>query len=358
MSYAEENIVINVYLAPVVGEGAQFDVVLYLVDEAEGAGNGLDGDRFRTYNSVTDATTDEDSGFITAAVLLALQDAFSQKPTPQQILVGRVDTVGLEGYDDGLDECIDAGAAFFGIAADTRTTADLLLLSAAIEAKDFYVYALQSSDADWITLNYPVALSAIEDRERTIICWHDTDAENMALCYIVDRLHPDPDYISGPWPASLAEVAPYAATLTAGEKGFAESNDVNLGLKYGEQTFWVGAGWNAAHRSIDHIVTADWYKTRMFERFAAMVAEHSARYEKIVVDTTGQAKGLAIISGLNQEGEAAKHFVTGQTIATALAITAADLAAMRLRFQASDQLGVNARIFNINVYLGTDPVNE
>jgi len=358
MAYGESNIVINVYLAPVVGQGATFSTVLYLVDEAQGTGNALNGDRFRTYNSTTDVDDDETAGYITAEVAQALTDGFAQRPIPQEILVGRVDTGGAEGYDDGLAACIAAGAEFYGVALDKRTATEILEVSAALEGYDFYISGLQSADADWLTVDYPATLTALENRERSCVAYHDIAAENMALCWMVDRLNVDPDYLSGAFEGNVNEVAAYTTALTAGQLAFAEGNEVNVLCEFGTSNSWVSGGWNCAARPIDHIVTADWFKTRLRERLIARVAEKAAKHEKINVDPSGSNETAGIISGLLSQGEAANHFVKDQTRVTPITPDATDIAAKRLRFTVEGQLTTNARVFQVNVYLGTTALPE
>lgn len=366
-TYQNDNIIINVIYAPVEGTPRAFDVVLLLVDEAQGTGNGLGGDRFQTYNSVTDAQTAQAAGDITVEVLQAVSDYFSQSPRPRQCLVGRVDTHLGEAYagtaTDGFEMCIAAGASFYGLAIDKRTDAEILLVSAAVEAHATpYLFALQSDDADWLTANFPAALTALENRERTIICWHDTDTEWADFCWLGNRLFFDPDEKSAAWPASLAEVKAYATALTAAEKGFAYANHVNLGGRYGTAVFYVDPGHNAAGRGIHQIVTGDWFKTRLEERLIVFALAKSARGEKILIGIVGQTASpgqvsiLAIIQGLLKEGEAANHFVAGQVTATALPINSADIIGERLRFESDDTLAENARRFTTTIYLGTDAV--
>ena len=377
MTYADANIVINVNLAPTTGVTQDFSTILLLVDEAEGTGNTLDGDRFREYTSITAANADRADTFITVAVLQAISDFFSQTPRLQKIIVGRVDTAAAEVYagavTGGLELCIAGGANFYGVCIDKRTTAEIKVVSSAIEALDFYLFVLQSADADWLTTGFPAALAALSGRQRTVICYHDIATEWMDVCYAGARLRPNPDQISGSWPGALDEVLDYTTPITTGGQGFAFINGVNLGMLYGAASFYVGPGYNAEAsgdglalgRPVHQVVTADWYKTRLRERVTALVLQFSNRNEKIVMgiagqtNTPGQVAFAGAANGILLQGERGKspHFVPGQTKVTTEALTAADITAEELRFKVEGTFAQNARTFEYNVFLGLTAVN-
>lgn len=356
MSYAAGNLTLNIYLAPVPGAGASLTTVMYLVDEA--LGNGLNGDRTRTYASVTDVTDDATALYITAAVSQALQDAFAQSPTPKEIKVGRIDTGGGETYATGFTAVKADDPDFYGVVIDKRSNAEILLVSGAVETDAFRIFFLQSADADWLTAGYPAALTAIEDRERSVICYHDIAAEVFDLCWAVHRLNFDPDDRSVGWPCNLKEVADYTTAVTSAQKVFAEANDVNLGEEWGSASFWVDGGWNANHRPIDQIVSADWFSTRLEEDLVTFIQAKSARGEKIPVSVAGQNMILGIIRARLQAGLAAHHFYETQKtdgtplpLAEGIAITAADITAQRLRFNVEAIFETGARVFTLNIYL-------
>ena len=150
--------------------------------------------------------------------------------------------------------------------------------------------------------------------------------------------------------------ANYATAPTDGQKGFADTNHVNLGLPYGAETFFVDPGVNISGRPYYEILTAAWYAARLQEAVAAMKTAHSARGEKIVVDATGQAKMLALVRMQNEIGERAKHFAEGQTTAATDPLTSADIAAQRITVRAANQIATGARVFVFNINFGRDPV--
>jgi hypothetical protein len=357
--YGPDNININVFLQPVPGDGADLTTGLYLVDEA--GGNALNGDRFRTYKSPTDVSDDLALAYISTAVAQALTDSFGETPKPEKILVGRVDTVGLETYADayGLVKTAVgvAGAGFEGVAIDVRTDAEILLISAAVETDDLRIFALQSADADWLTAGYPAALSVIEGRERSIICYHDTAAEVSDLAWMCQRLSVSPDVKSAGWPAKLFTVQPNATMPTTSQQALALANEVNLGLPDGPVANWMSPGVTAANRPIEFILTTDWFKVRLQERWTALFQAVSLRGDKILVNTQGQIQIKAILDALVQEGLDKGHLDTATkadgTIlprVTPLEITDADKTAQRVRFNAELIWGTAAQAVTVNLY--------
>ena len=352
--YGPSNVTINIILQPVPGEAQSFTTTLHLVDQVN---DSLDGDRYRTYTSSQDATDDLASGFISAATNQALQDAFSQIPRPPTILLGRVDTVGVETYSDGLDAVIAAGANFYGITADTRTATDQITISANIEARNFYIYGMQSSDVDWLTATYPAAYSTVENRERTFTIYHDTDTEWADLCWVGQRLFFDPDTKSAAWPANLKEVANNSTDPTTSQQALALVNEVNIGLEWASASYWISPGVNANNRPIEFIVTVDWFQTRLNERTTALFQDSSARGEKIIVNQTGQAQILSLLNGLVQEGLTLGHLDTAEasdgTIlprTEAKTITAADKVNQELRFDAELLWATAGQAVTYNLY--------
>lgn len=355
--YGPDNIVLNIFLQPVPGEAQSLEVVLYLVNLAA---NSLDGDTFRVYNSTTDVAADLAASFISAAVAQALNDAFDQTPKPGQILVGSVDVVGGDTYADGLADVIAAGANFYGIALDVRTDTDILLVSAAVETADFRQFVLQSADADWLTSGFPAALTAIDTREHTVITYHDIAAEVGDLAWACNRLAISPDVKSVPWPAKLFSVLPNATTPTTTQQGFALANKVNLGLAWGTVANWMSPGVNANNRPIENIVSVDWFKTRLEERWTLLFQEVSLRGDAMLTNPTGQAQIGAILRALVEEGLALGHLDTAvKTDGTLLPriiplpITPADVTAQQVRFDVELLWANAAQAVTANLFFQT-----
>ena len=348
-----DNITINIVLDPAPPPSAGFGTVLLLVDQAT---NTLNGDRVRSYASVAAATADNTAGYISAGTLAAVTAAFAQPRKPAVFKVGRVDTAGGESYADGLAACIVADGDFYGIASDSRADADILSVSAAVEALRL-LFVAQSADADWKTASHPSGLTALETRERTAVVYHDTAAQWSDVAWLVNRLSFDPDEQSAPWNAGVAGVSALATAPTDTEKGHLDDNYANHGLPYGGETFWIDAGVNQNGRPLYEIVTADWYYARLQERVSAMHAREAANGRKIQVSPLGQAQILAEIRAQNEQGVGAGHFTSiDQTSVTAEAITSADTAANRLRFTGQNQIAGSLRLLDMDFSFSRDPI--
>jgi hypothetical protein len=347
---------INIYLQPVPGEGASLTTVLYLVPLAA---NSLNGDTFRTYLSASDAEADATAGYISATTEQALIDAFSETVAPEKILVGSVDLVGGDTYDDALNACAAAGANFYGVCIQSRADADILALSSAVETDAYRIYIYQSDEATWKTAGYPVALAALEGRERTVGFYHDTDAENADLCYATNRLRFDPDVQSAGWFApALVSPEPLATALDATQRAALVGNDINFGESALGGDFVVSPGINHAARPVDHIVSADWFKVRTEEALSALFIQEALYGRKIPVSQRGQIQISSVIQGILAQGVAAGHFeATTKTDGSEtprvvpLAITSADITAQRLRFNVEAKLVTGATAITVNVYL-------
>ena len=351
------NITVNVTLDPSPVQQAGFDTVLLLVDEA--SGNTLNGARVVTYSNVEEAQTDETAGFISAATLQAITDAFSQRPKPSTIKIGRVDTGAAESYSDALTLVIAADTDFFVVTMDSRTPATQVLLAVTIEAASKnMLLLLQSSDAAWLTAGVPAAYTTLDNFERTAVLFHDIDTEWGDVSWGANRLVHDPDETSAPWYTGLRVVLPLSTAPTETQRVALLANSANLGLPYGGETFFVDSGQSMNTRPLYEQLTADWFAARITEDVSAEVVKYSARGEKIIVDRTGQAVIQGIIRARLQQGEQAGHFAVDQTQSDPLAITAADTAAQRLRFDVRAQLGVGARVFVFNLFFSRDPIND
>lgn len=347
-------ITINLDSAPISRQG--FSTVLLLVDEAEGTGNGLGGDRFRTYTTVAAAQTDQTGGDITAAVLQAVTDGLSQRPRPTQIHVGRVDTVGAETYATALPLVITAGADFYGVVADTRTTSEQLALAAVVETLEKF-YIIQNPDADWKTTGIPAAWSGAAAYENSAVLYHDTAAEWSDLCWAMKWLVFDPDSKSAPGIHALSSVTAYATALTDAEKAFVKAN-CNAGLVLDPAPFFVSPGENFNSRPIYEVLTAHWFATRIREDVAALLVRLSNRGEKLPVNADGQRRVGGIVFGRMEQGVRAGHFQPGEIEVTYPLVTAADRTARVVKVDGRAQFLVGATSIQFTGNFSTDALAD
>lgn len=349
---------VTIVLAPSPPSRAGFGTVLLIVDEAEGTGNDLNGERVVSYANITEAQAAATAGYISAATLARLTVAFSQRPVPSAVKVGRIDTGGGETYSTGFTAIKAADPDFYGIVLDSRTDANILLVSADVETDDNRILVAQSDDADWLTSGLPAGLSALDARERTAVVFHDEDTEYADIAWAVSRLVWDPDVQSAQWEGQIRGVAALTSGLTAAQRDFVVANNANVGLPFSSAAVYVSPGNNCNGRGLYEIVTSDWFRARVSEDTADLKLGYTARGEKLTVNALGQTAILGILNGRLQQGIDAQHFNPGQVRATALDISAADIAARRLRFTVEAQIAQDARLFDFTVYMQQDPVIE
>lgn len=340
----------NIFLSPSPPSRASFSTVLFLVDQD--SGNSLNGVRVATYASGSEAEAAQVAGYISATTLSFLQDAFAQIPSPARIKVGYRDVGGAETIAAALTAIEAVDTDWYGIAMYSRSDADIVALSAAIETRKKIAVA-QSDDPSILDAALPAGIAAINGAERTALIYHSSDAEPADLAWLVSRTVFDPDSTSAGWEGQVRGVGAVTG-LTTAQRDLATANDANIGLPFSSADFYVSPGVNMAGRGLYEILSGDWFAARVSEDTAFLKLSHTARGEKIIVDATGQMKILGILNARLLQGEDAGHFVKGQTRATAETITLADQTARRLRFKCEAQIAGDARLFVFNVYLQPD----
>lgn len=347
-----DNISITITLDPAPAAERGFGIPLLMVDAATSS---LDGDRTRRYSTYAAVQADNTAGFISAGVLEAARVAFSQNRPPDEIMLGTQQ--GVETWDVALAAIIVDDPDFYGICIEPRSDTEILAVSAAVEALvPGRLFIAQSADADWLTAGLPAALTALDTRERTAVVYHDTAAEWADFGWLAGRLSWDPDETSAPWDAEVKEVAQLATLPTDTQKGNLDDNNANHILPYGGVNAWMDPGASQNTRPLYEQLTADWFEARLQERIASLKNTLSNRGEKLILDEGGQNAVLGEILAQYNEGEAAGHFVTGQTTAVAETLTAADKTAQRMRFTGEAEIAVSGRIFVFTFNFGREAV--
>ena len=339
----------NLDPAPATQQG--FDDILLLVDLAS---NPL-SDQVTTYTSYPEAVTAQAAGDISAGTLAILQVMFSQAPRISRIKVGTVDTAGGDGWDDGYAASVAADPDFYGVCMASRTASEVVAVSAAIEAEGLRRLFAQSSDADWLTSGVPSAYSSIVDNERTAIFFHDTNGQPLAEGYAAAYLVWNPDEQSATSALQVRGVTLPATAVTQAQAAFAVANNANLGGALGMATCFVEDGEAITGRRLYELTSADWLRVRIQEDLANLRVERSAYGLKIPVSTEGSELVLARIRRRGQQGIAAGHFDAFEARLTDT-ISAADIAANRLRHTAVAQLQGDAIYFEMIHNLSRDPI--
>lgn len=352
----EDNISITITLDPPPVEGLDFETVLFLRD-----GISLNGDRVRTYTSLNAVQVDEGLGFVDAVTTEFARVAFSQRPAPKQIKIGKVDTVGLETYEDAYDLVLAVDCDFYAIAIDSRVAATQVAFAAAVEADEAEglrrLFVLQSSDATWKTAGLPAAYAGLAGFERTVVDYHDDDGQIQGGGYAVSRTVFDPDVRSAPWDGQVFATANLTAPPSDTEKAALDANFANHGLPYGTAPVWIDAGVNVSGRFIHEIVTADWFYARFLEDITALKVKYSGRGRKVPLDEVGRSLIKSLIENRMSLGVAAEHFEAGQTLASTEPISTADRAAGRIRGSGVATLLGSARLFEFDFAFVRNPIN-
>jgi hypothetical protein len=351
---------ITINLAALSSGGQGFRLLILGVDIT------LNGDRTTTYSSVAAATADEDAGYIDTWTLAAVTEAFGQSPRPDYVTVGKWTKTGgsAETIAAALDAIIAETTDFWAILLGSRDGQDAEDLGAKLTtlAADGYKFIgiVQSNDADWLTSGIAVAYTDLAGHERIAVVFHGTDAAPRAEGWAANRLARDPDDVSVPWNAPVAEVYAFTAdTVTQAQKEFARANYANIALPFGTRyDAFFDPGKTLAGRAIDQLLSADWFEVRLREALADLIATMADNGEKLGVNSDGQNRIVGTFNRVAATGVQAGHFEAGQVIITALAITDADRTAQRLRFTAAAQHVVGVRTVPITVNLSTSPVVE
>jgi hypothetical protein len=349
-----DNIVINISLDPAGATGADFFFPMIIADEANGTT--LDGDRVRTYSDTLAISTDETAGFLSTFIADNLRAGLSQQPFPQKLKVGK--KTAVESYSDALTAIRLVDDLFYTTDIESRVDADLLVISGAIEPVKRKLAVIQSDEATFLTTGFPAGLTAIDGRERTAISWHDDDTEPMAFAWAASVLAFDPNVTSAPWDKGVNGVTAISTALTQGQKDFLDANKANVGLELDGAPFFVDAGVNAAKRPLYEMMTLDWFEATLQARVASAKARLSNRGKKWTVDATGQARLLAIVNQLFDQGADPDvgHFIQGAKDFRPVAITSDDLDNQRLRITGPGQFAVSGRLFQFDLNFTRQPL--
>jgi len=342
-------VTVNLDPAPATQQG--FSNILLLVDEAS---NPL-ASRVTTFTSYPEAVTAQAAGAISSGTLSLLQTMFSQAPRLARVKVGKVDTAGGETWAQGYAACIAADADVYGVCMATRTAADVVAVSNAIEAEDLRRLFAQSSDADWLTAGVPAAYSAIVDNERTALFFHDTGGEFLAEGYAAAYLVWDPDAQSATSALQVRGIAAPSTAITQAQAALAVANHINVPGSLGVVSTFIEDGEAVTGRRLYELTSADWLRVRAQEDLANLRVERSAFGLKLPASLEGAELVLARMRRRGQQGVAVGHFDAFEARLTDT-VTDADRAADRLRVTAVAQIRGDAINFDINLNLSRDPI--
>ena len=353
-SHSKIDITGSVTLSASPVASAVFDVQLLIDDEANGTT--LNGDRFRTYTSTAQATTDFDAGFISSGVRLAINAAFANGIG--SILVGRMDSVGGETYSTALALIEAETSGYYYVHIDSRVSTDIATFATTVESFSRRIlFCWQSADSGWLSAGVPAAFSTTANQTRNFGAFHQNDVEPLEVAWVASRISTfTPDQKSVAFNGRVNGIADYSPVITQSEGDLARQNNINVYGDYKNLTNWVaadnGAGLMLNGVSIFIMVTADFWYTRTTEDFANVIVEFSARKDKLPLNAAGQNVVLGVIKQRIATMTTAKHFNPEvDPVAVAETIEPADKAAKRMRFSAEAAALGNASVLTFTFFV-------
>ena len=373
----DPDVEVNVSLGSLTPTSNAFGRCLLIVPKAS---NSLNGNRTASYLTYQAAVTANGLGYISAATLKGIRTIFAQTNVPAQgVLVGNVDLVAPEGYDDALLAIVAEDPVFYLICILSRVSADIEAVSALVETMNdkaaaalatvpfkYCAFCAQTADTTVLTGAYPAGLAGLEDREYTILVFHPTSTEWFDASHqcrlSVDLSTVVPGWIK--WPVRAVAAYP-AGTITETQRLAAESINVDLLLTFGNTAnglFVAGPGQNQAGRQMTEIVTAAWLATDLQVVIANLFVALALVNEKLTVTPNGQQAIVASIQGVIETGiQAGSIRATddegnaGYSI-VAEPISDADKVAKQMRFSVVVLLPIGADKIVINIATTTTSV--
>jgi len=300
---------------------ADFDIIMLMH-----AGATFAASLVKTYNSPAELDAD---GELNAAAIAAGKFLFAQTQNPGKLKICRA---GVE-----LDYGLDLAAAyaedpnFYAVAIDVRTDTEVEDVSTWVQTQGDKLFLAQTADADILTDTTPNILSVLAglSNSRTLLAWHLTDLEEMALSWGAYKLSADPDQKVTSWPhVSLAGVA--IDDLTSTERGNILDNNANcyLNLKGAPEAY---GGKTVTGIFVDTLLSGDWLKARIEEGIATLLRDVSARNEKVPYTDAGIAQIAAVVRRYLARGEEIGHFRPGSSTVTVPLLSTIDPAIVASR---------------------------
>ncbi len=361
---ATHNSTLNISVTLIAPGGSQagFGGVCLVVDSQSFGGSPLGGDDVAAYSTSTAVDTAAAAGEISEAVATTLKAG----------LATGINTVYVADYDgtsedpgdaieraraSALDDSIYVYVPFetgSTTDADADGTADILTGITALSGAD-KLYLYQQSDTT-------TAVAAHVGIENVGWLYHDaTPSSSVAHQMFVqacNRARFNPDTQAAGWkspiPGGVALTSDISQATNATVQGAASFGNTSLPF-FGEPTYFY-PGQNSEGTSIKQVVSKHWFKARLTERIANLIIRYDNSGRIIPLDATGQDIIDGEIRAQYALGVEAGAFQAGQLLVTFPTISAADLAANRLRVTVSIALTNEVLTFDIGVNLSTSEV--
>lgn len=181
----------------------------------------LDGDRYRAYASVAEATTDFDDGFLSAAALARVTTAFGQAVAPSTLYVGRRNS-GSETYAQALTAVAAAGLTFGLVDSDADSGSEATSVDSYVAA-NLAISIITGAEGAWITGSPPASYPTTSDS--TAVVYHPTAGQYPATAILARAAGTNADLTRPDFTAPLTGVATY--NLSSTEAGHVLANHAN-----------------------------------------------------------------------------------------------------------------------------------
>ena len=242
--------------------------------------------------------------------------------------VGTVDAAITEtvtqanvNYATELAEILTEDSAWYGLTIQSRAKADILYTAAWMESND-RLFMAQSLDADVLTgaANNVLATLKALNYARTALAWHHSGTEYLGAAWVGYTLQADPDAVTTIWAYKpLVGVTIKDPDLTATQQGYITSQYGNCLTTFGGVTC-SGMGILVDGRKLDTLVTKDWYKARLVEKYQGVLLAASTRNQKIPYTDKGLKVFVTQAESVNGQGIAVGHFAPDSTSASVPAV--------------------------------------
>lgn len=324
MANAQHQLISYTYTLDPASIGVQtLGTVLILLENLDLGGTAA---RTKTFSDAAAVDTAVTASEMTANQGNMVKAAFAQIPRPSKVRVGNVDAVALETYASAYALVRAETKDYFFVCAQTRTTADILALAAAL-ASDNCIYVAQTADA--AALGNEATVTAVftnTTQENFALVYHpastELTGEFLDVAFAAARGTFNPDTKSAGWQGVVRGVTAYA-------DGSVDSSDVStvktarrvnlmLGVEGSTATNYVSPGVTYAGRQIKNMVSVFWYVIRTTEELLAAKLAADAAGDLIPVSDDGQAIVRNVFEGKYDFGasEGVGHFKAGQQVLT------------------------------------------
>lgn len=374
MAGATHNSILSytVNLAAQLPTQAGFETIAVLVPESEGSSIGTT-DRYKIAQGRDGLSDLVSASDISQAVADALAVYRQQTPTPSSIVLVHVDD---SSSSETLVEAYDAFKALYDdfyyvipfLAVDDTATGEFNALADQIsqDGEKFLIARADGTTDNIFTTDTAVSgteYDGLEDYERLAILWHEDAASEWAdVAWAAARGTFDPDEKSAQWKGPVAGISQHSSALTEAQRTTIISPstrefDANVGLGFGDVSYYVYPGANMTGRPIYEVVTADWYKARVDEELKKIVVAKDRQGEKFELSRAGQETVRGVLETVYERGVKAQHFVAGQLLVEFPdPISSSDISSKTLRAEVTIQVLGAAESFDLTFNFQTEPV--